>query len=108
MFAFPSGQWRKIERMFFPNTTEPHGSKPHGSEPHSSKPQYRLAKLADAAVEFATLGEYRIVVREEPVAAAPDCLWVGGIEWVSTPRRRETTCRLPRAHDRGARLAIGS
>ena len=110
MFAFPSGVARNIEHMFSNDNTQE---------------RFRFAKFADVAVEFATLGEYRVVAippdsiectsadRMSADPAYPD-LWAGDVDWMPTPRRREAggageiTCRLPRAHDRGARLVLSA
>lgn len=76
---------------------------------YKTQSKLRLAQAADVAVEFATLGEYRVVtaVAEVQESVAED-LWAGDVSWSATPRRREAPCRLPRAHDRGSRLVLSA
>lgn len=76
-----------------------------------------IASGFDIAIDFATLGEYRLVTdhvgREHAVASdaaaarAPDS-WAAGIEWSSAPERSRAACSLPRARNRAwARSRIG-
>lgn len=69
----------------------------------------KLLKGLDLVIDFATLGEYRVVTDDAPHAPAepspttrpaPADLWADGVRWHTMPRRRETECRLPRARDR--------
>lgn len=63
----------------------------------------RVAAGIDIVIDFATLGEYRIVtganVRPPAEDAKADDLWATGIEW-SAPDRTRATCSLPRARNR--------
>jgi hypothetical protein len=68
----------------------------------------RLIKGLDLALDFATLGEYRLVTPLRRPPAADQRLWTGDLSWVQRPRAREVTCSLPRAHQRRlARRPIG-
>jgi hypothetical protein len=62
-----------------------------------------VAAGIDIAIDFATLGEYRVVTDaafSTPVEdAKADDLWATGIEW-SAPDRTRATCSLPRARNR--------
>lgn len=75
-----------------------------------------LAAGIDIAIDFATLGEYRVITtttaegtsrsvdQRGPVArraedGATDHIWATGIEW-SSPERTRATCSLPRARNR--------
>ena len=110
MFAFPSELRRSIEHMFLHNSFLRSNTSQNKTEP-----KLRLAQVADVAVEFATLGEYRVVV-DAAACSEPgvrreqgtEHLWADDVNWTSTPRRREVSCRLPRAHDRGARLVLSA
>lgn len=71
---------------------------------HSNKRAARaLAVGIDIAIDFATLGEYRVIddaiVIPPAEDAGPSQLWATGIEW-STPERTRATCSLPRARNR--------
>ncbi|MBI4898847.1 MAG: hypothetical protein HY827_10840 [Actinobacteria bacterium] len=62
-----------------------------------------IAAGIDIAIDFATLGEYRVVL-DAPVTrfaedAGTESLWATGIEW-TTPDRSRATCSLPRARNR--------
>lgn len=116
MFAFPSVPRRIIEHMFLLNNTPRNNASRNNADAN-----FRLAQVADVVVEFATLGEYRVFVdaavgckpgvdREPEVRREQgiEDLWADDVNWTSTPRRREVSCRLPRAHDRGARLALSA
>lgn len=61
----------------------------------------QLLKSIDLVVDFATLGEYRVIedVGPQDVAAA-DTVWGADVSWQSAPRSREIECSLPRARDR--------
>ncbi len=62
-----------------------------------------LLKGLDLVVDFATLGEYRVVTEVERRPVKDGDVWAEDIEWSAPPRRRastETTCSLPRARDR--------
>jgi uncharacterized protein with GYD domain len=58
-----------------------------------------IAAGIDLAVDFATLGEYRVVVEQSAPRTDAD-LWAADVEWTAPTRDRSTTCSLPRAHDR--------
>lgn len=66
----------------------------------NADPDNRLIKQLDLVIDFATLGEYRIVtdLPRRPVPVRD--LWARDIEWSQPTRGRETVCRLPRARDR--------
>ncbi len=57
----------------------------------------------DLAIDFATLGEYRVVLDAPTTDTADDAvadgIWATGIEW-TTPDRSRATCSLPRARNR--------
>lgn len=78
----------QYERMFF--NTDNRGAR-------------TVASGIDIAIEFATLGEYRVVtdmtVRPPAGELEFDDLWATGIEWSSAERER-ATCSLPRARNR--------
>ena len=62
-------------------------------------------KNLDLVVDFATLGEYRVIgERDRAVHANADQsearLWTADVEWQPAPRARAVECRLPRLHDR--------
>ncbi len=63
-------------------------------------PQNPLVKSLDLAIDFATLGEYRLVTDtpRRPVRRAD--IWARDIEWSQPLRTREINCSLPRARDR--------
>lgn len=57
----------------------------------------------DRIVDFATLGEYRVVTGSAPKAVAEGDIWATDIEWdspVASGARVRPACRLPRARDR--------
>lgn len=62
-----------------------------------------IATGVDIVIDFATLGEYRVVTGEgaSSLACADTCDrdWAVGIEW-SVPERTRAVCSLPRARDR--------
>jgi len=58
-----------------------------------------IAGGVDFAVDFATLGEYRVLV-DAAAPAARDDLWARDLEWAAPERSRDFTCTLPRARDR--------
>lgn len=60
----------------------------------------RFIKSLDLAIDFATLGEYRVVtdIPRRPVRQSD--IWARDIEWTQRSRTREVTCSLPRARDR--------
>ncbi len=71
-------------------------------------PENRFVKSLDIAIDFATLGEYRLVtdLPRRPVRSAD--LWARDIEWTQPARTREVTCSLPRAHDRAAARGLAA
>ncbi len=65
-----------------------------------TSPENRFVKSLDLVIDFATLGEYRVVtdIPRRPVAMRD--IWARDIEWTQGPRSREIECSLPRARDR--------
>jgi hypothetical protein len=68
----------------------------------TSKTSRLIAGGFDRAIDFATLGEYRVVVDEPAAAVDADDLWFADVEWSAPVRSREASCVLPRSHDRVA------
>lgn len=68
-----------------------------------SKTGRAIAAGIDIAIDFATLGEYRVVFDAAATQFAEDAgtdgLWATGIEW-TTPDRSRAACSLPRARNR--------
>lgn len=57
----------------------------------------------DRIVDFATLGEYRVVTGSAPKSVEDNDIWAQDLEWdshVSTAARVRPSCSLPRARDR--------
>lgn len=57
----------------------------------------------DRIVDFATLGEYRVVTGSAPKSVQENDIWAQDLEWdahVSTAARLRPSCSLPRARDR--------
>jgi hypothetical protein len=65
-----------------------------------ASPNNRFVKGLDLAIDFATLGEYRVVTRAPRRKIRARDVWATGIEWSQRPRQREVECKLPRARDR--------
>lgn len=65
-----------------------------------ASPENRFVKSLDLVIDFATLGEYRVVTDAPRRPVRSEDLWARGIEWSAPPRTREIECRLPRARDR--------
>lgn len=65
-----------------------------------NKTAHAIAAGIDLAVDFATLGEYRLVTDRAAPRPKPRSLWADDVEWSASPRTREATCSLPRARDR--------
>jgi hypothetical protein len=69
----------------------------------NASPNNRLIKGFDLVVDFATLGEYRVITDAPRREVASRDLWATDIEW-SAPVRNESIrgveCKLPRARDR--------
>lgn len=61
----------------------------------------RLLSALDRGLDFATLGEYRVVVIAPEQALSERRDWADDVTWTQGPQRRSTPCRLPRAHQRG-------
>ena len=64
-----------------------------------------IAAGLDIAIDFATLGEYRVITDAAPAAdshapASSDELWATEIEWSTAPARTRAACSLPRARNR--------
>jgi hypothetical protein len=73
-----------------------------------ANPENRFVKSLDLVIDFATLGEYRVVTDAPARTVAAEDIWAEDIEWTTGPRRRETACSLPRARDRKlARAVVG-
>ena len=73
--------------------------------PASTSPNKPNAMLLgiDRVVDFATLGEYRVVTGSAPKQVQESDIWAVDIEWdanVSTAARLRPDCSLPRARDR--------
>lgn len=67
-----------------------------------SKPNPMLLGI-DRIVDFATLGEYRVVTGSAPKQVQDRDIWAVDIEWdanVTSAARLRPTCSLPRARDR--------
>lgn len=62
-----------------------------------------IAAAIDTTIDFATLGEYRVVTDAGVSTLADDAAsgrdWAAGIEW-SAPERTRAACSLPRARNR--------
>ncbi|MBI2691894.1 MAG: hypothetical protein HYX29_08135 [Solirubrobacterales bacterium] len=63
-------------------------------------PENRFVKSLDLVVDFATLGEYRVITDFPRRKVRSRDIWATDIEWSSRPRQREIECSLPRARDR--------
>lgn len=78
----------------------PQSNVPAATSPN--KPNPMLLGI-DRIVDFATLGEYRVVTGAAPKQVQESDIWAVDIEWdvsVSTAARIRPTCSLPRARDR--------
>jgi hypothetical protein len=67
-----------------------------------TSPNNRFVKSLDLVIDFATLGEYRVVT-DAPVRTVRDRdVWATDIEWTQRSRQRDTptSCSLPRARER--------
>jgi hypothetical protein len=65
-----------------------------------TSPNNRFVKSLDLVVDFATLGEYRVVT-DAPVRTVKDRdVWATDIEWSQAVRQRDSKCSLPRARER--------
>lgn len=65
-----------------------------------ASPNNRFVKSLDLVIDFATLGEYRVVTDAPRKKVHARDVWATDIEWSSRPRTREIECSLPRARDR--------
>jgi hypothetical protein len=63
----------------------------------------RIVKGLDFAVDFATLGEYRLVTERPRRRVKEQELWAADLDWIQRPRTREVECSLPRARARTLR-----
>lgn len=61
------------------------------------KPENRIVKQLDCVIDFATLGEYRVVTDRPRKSPPRSKFWAEDLDWVQRPRTREVECRLPRA-----------
>lgn len=66
----------------------------------NTSPNNRLVKGLDLVIDFATIGEYRIVTDNPRRPVAESDLWARDLDWTAPARSRTTECRLPRARDR--------
>ena len=66
----------------------------------NASPDNIIVKGVDRVVDFATLGEYRVVTDAPARTVAERDVWATDIEWSGTPRSRGVECSLPRARDR--------
>jgi hypothetical protein len=69
-----------------------------------TSPNNRFVKSLDLVIDFATLGEYRVVT-DAPVRTVRDRdVWATDIEWTQRTRHRDaqrpSSCSLPRARER--------
>jgi hypothetical protein len=65
-----------------------------------ASPNNRFVKSLDLVIDFATLGEYRVVTDAPLRTVAERDVWATDIEWSSKARTREVECSLPRARQR--------
>ena len=71
-----------------------------------------FATSVDAVVDFATLGEYRVITESAPRKVEAEDIWATDVEWpavewsVAERNRGAATCRLPRARDRKLARAV--
>ncbi|MGK2877726.1 MAG: hypothetical protein ACSLFF_03985 [Solirubrobacterales bacterium] len=65
-----------------------------------ASPKNRFVKSLDLVVDFATLGEYRVVTDAPRREVRSRDVWATDIGWSQRPRTREVECTLPRARDR--------
>lgn len=66
----------------------------------NASPENRFVKSLDLVIDFATLGEYRVVTDTPRRSVAEQDIWAKDIDWSQAPRTREINCSLPRARDR--------
>ena len=69
-----------------------------------------FATSVDVVVDFATLGEYRVITESGPRKVSAGDIWAADVDWSAPDRSRSAgTCSLPRARDRKrARAIVGS
>jgi hypothetical protein len=67
-----------------------------------------FASSVDVVVDFATLGEYRVITESAPRRVDAVDIWATDVEWSPAERTRTSSaCSLPRARDRKlARAAV--
>lgn len=65
-----------------------------------ASPNNKLLKGLDLVIDFATIGEYRVVTDNPRRPVAAGNLWAQGIDWTTPARNRSVECSLPRARDR--------
>jgi hypothetical protein len=58
-----------------------------------------IANSVDIAVDFATLGEYRVIAAAPARKVEAADIWAIDVEWTA-PERERSVCSLPRARDR--------
>jgi hypothetical protein len=64
-----------------------------------------ISRSLDFVVDFATLGEYRVIGDQITDDNAEDRLWSSDVEWQPAPRSREVECHLPRLHNRASMMS---
>lgn len=62
----------------------------------------KIVRGVDFVIDFATLGEYRVVTDNPRRPVDERNLWARDVEWTSPRRTRALECSLPRVHNRGA------
>jgi hypothetical protein len=65
-----------------------------------ASPDNRFIKSLDLVIDFATLGEYRVVTDAPRRPVRSQDLWAKDIDWSQGTRTRHIECSLPRARDR--------
>lgn len=65
-----------------------------------ASPENLFIQSLDLVIDFATLGEYRVVTDLPRRSVAERDIWAKDIDWSQSPRGREVVCSLPRARDR--------
>jgi hypothetical protein len=64
-----------------------------------------ITRSLDFVVDFATLGEYRVIGDQINDDSAENRLWSSDVEWQPAPRSREVECHLPRLHNRATTMS---
>ena len=106
LFAFFRPTVRvQYEHMFF---SESHETGREINMSTSQKINRAFANSVDLVVDFATLGEYRVITESAPRKVEAQDIWATDVEWSPADRTRTSSaCSLPRARDRKlARAAL--